>query len=96
MKEVILIISLLFLLLCIGHLEVLFNPFRITMAGWKNVLAVLFFIMALVLSIGSAYDEGYRRGVKDGVEEYTKILRDKIKEYNENIETDNEVVNEKE
>ena len=73
MKEVILIISLLFLLLCIGHLEVLFNPFRITMAGWRNVLSALFFIVALMLSNWSAYDKGYRNGVKDGVKEYDKM-----------------------
>lgn len=52
----------------IGHLEISFSPFKVSLPMWHRVIAVVLFVAGFVfLSLGerrNAYSEGLKRGME--------------------------------
>ena len=94
MREAILITALIIILLSVGQFEISFHPFRLSMGGWRDLVATLFMVLALFLFGSARYTDGYEKGFKEGIEEFIKRLEEKVNEHNEIIKTKEEHSNE--
>lgn len=90
MREAILITALIIILLSVGQFEISFHPFRLSMEGWRDLVATLFMVLALFLFGSARYTDGYEKGFKEGIEEFIKRLEEKVNEHNEIIKTKEE------
>ena len=94
MREAVVLSALTVLLLFIGGFEVSFHPFRLSMEGWRDLIATLFMALALFMFGSARYTDGYEKGFKEGIEEFIKRLEEKVNEHNEIIKTKEEHSNE--
>ena len=90
MREAVVLSALTVLLLFIGGFEVSFHPFRLSMEGWRDLIATLFMALALFMFGSARYTDGYEKGFKEGIEEFIKRLEEKVNEHNEIIKTKEE------
>lgn len=67
-------------LLFVGHFQITFKPFSISMPYWYRAVGVLLFSLAMVLYNYGEYYKGYKEGVKDGAEATIQMIKDKMEE----------------
>lgn len=78
MRIVITTILLIMFLLFVGHFQIAFKPFSVSMPYWHRVVGILFFILSMVIYTCGEYYRGYKDGMKDGAESIIKMIEDEL------------------
>lgn len=78
MRIVITTILLIMFLLFVGHFQITFKPFSISMPYWHRAVGILFFILSMVIYTYGEYYRGYKDGMEDGVKSIIKKIEDKL------------------
>ncbi len=64
-------------LLYVGHLQISFKPFNVSLPYWHRSLGILFMIAGVyVLSIGE-HVSGYSKGLDDGADRIINLIKEK-------------------
>lgn len=90
MREAILITALIIVLLSVGQFEISFHPFRVSMDGWRDLVATIFLFVGIMIYGSSRHTEGYAKGRKEGAKEIIRLLEEKVNEHNKAVEAHRE------
>lgn len=90
MRESILITAFTVLLLFIGGFEVSFHPFRVSMDGWRDLVATIFLFVGMMIYGSARHTEGYAKGRKEGAKEIIRFLEEKVNEHSKIIKAKEE------
>lgn len=90
MRETILITAFIIAILYIGQFEISFHPFRVSMEGWRDLVATIFLFVGTMIYGSSRHTEGYAKGRKEGAKEIIRLLEEKVNEHKEIIKTKEE------
>lgn len=82
MREAVVLSALTVLLLFIGGFEVSFHPFRLSMEGWRDLIAAIFLFVGIMIYGSARHTEGYAKGRKEGAKEIIRLLEEKVNEHN--------------
>lgn len=86
MREAVVLSALTVLLLFIGGFEVSFHPFRVSMDGWRDLVATIFLFVGIMIYGSARHTEGYAKGRKEGAKEIIRLLEEKVNEHNKAVE----------
>ena len=90
MRETVVLSALTVLLLFIGGFEVSFHPFRLSMEGWRDLVATIFLFVGIMFYGSVRHTEGYAKGRKEGAKEIIRLLEEKVNEHNKAVEAHRE------
>lgn len=90
MREAVVLSALTVLLLFIGGFEVSFHPFRLSMEGWRDLIAAIFLFVGIMIYGSARHTEGYAKGRKEGAKEIIRLLEEKVNEHNKAVEAHRE------
>ena len=80
MKTTIYVLIILVVCAFIGELEVSFNPFRIRLNAWQDLVGYILVFAGFLFMNFSAYGSGYKKGLKRGSEIVIEILKERPKQ----------------
>lgn len=75
MKTTIFVLVILAICAFIGELEISFNPFRIRLNAWEDLVGYILVFLGFLFMNFSAYGNGYKKGLKRGSEIVIEILK---------------------
>lgn len=90
MRETILITAFIIAILYIGQFEISFHPFRLSMEGWRDLVATIFLFVGIMFYGSVRHTEGYAKGRKEGAKEIIRLLEEKVNEHNKAVEAHRE------
>ena len=90
MIEAIILTAITVLLLFIDGFEVSFHPFRVSMDGWRDLVATIFLFVGIMFYGSVRHTEGYAKGRKEGAKEIIRLLEEIVNEHNNIIKTKEE------
>lgn len=80
MKAAITLFLFIVFLLFIGHFQITFKPFTVSMPYWHRAVGIFLIALAMfVYNIGE-HTSGYEKGLKDGMHGTFQFLKDKMEE----------------
>ena len=82
MREAVVLSAITVLLLFIDGFEVSFHPFRVSMDGWRDLVATIFLFVGIMFYGSARHTEGYAKGRKEGAKEIIRLLEEKVNEHN--------------
>lgn len=81
MKTAITLFLFIVFFLFVGHFQITFKPFAVSMPYWYRAVGIFLLALAIFVYNVGEYAGGYEKGLKDGVDMTIKVLKEKVEEF---------------